>query len=181
MVAIHSNDVMTVRGAKVFAVAVFVEAGDVEVFVIRAVVSVPMVVVPMRRAIRVASLTVLRFWRGVRLRSRWGNLSLVSAGRILRGLVLGGVLRKYGKSLKENQSNQEKQTWFHAFLLERFNLHTLGLASWCDVPTEKPSTKRTQLIVRWRTAAICRISSARIANSSGKMDCMPSDRALSGS
>src|SRR6267378_1728708 len=37
-----------------------------------------------------------------------------------------------------------------------------------------------QLIERWRTAAIWRISSARVMNSSGKRDCIPSERALSG-
>src|SRR5438034_6752229 len=38
-----------------------------------------------------------------------------------------------------------------------------------------------QFMVRWRTAAICRISSARSANSSGRIDWMPSERAFSGS
>src|SRR5207245_10824427 len=38
-----------------------------------------------------------------------------------------------------------------------------------------------QLIWRWRTAAIWRTSAVRAANSSGRMDCMPSESALSGS
>lgn len=37
-----------------------------------------------------------------------------------------------------------------------------------------------QFMVRRRTAAIWRISSASSANSSGRIDCMPSERALSG-
>ena len=37
-----------------------------------------------------------------------------------------------------------------------------------------------QLTERWKSAASWRISEERWANSSGRMDCMPSDKAFSG-
>jgi hypothetical protein len=120
----------------VLEVAVVVRMVDVIALVVRAVVTVPMIVVHVRRGIYVPTLMMLRLRLGLRLwpgRGRRRYVPLIRARRVLRRRVLGRSFRKQRKSRNENQNSRKKQSWLHSLLLKYSNVHTKGLACWCDV------------------------------------------------
>lgn len=92
-------------------VAVVVRMVDVIALVVRAVMTLPLIVVHVRRGINVASLMMLRLRLGLRLwpgRGRRRNVPLIRARWVLRRRVLGRLFRKQKKSRNENQSSRKK-------------------------------------------------------------------------
>ncbi len=130
MIGIEAFDVIAVRRTKVFEPAVLERMIEVEALVIWTIVTVPVIVVDVRRRIYVARNMPLRFWLGVSVVSPWRrlrNVALIGARRILPALLPAflAALTKNRQCYNHCQRNYTNEPSFHFLLLDQVEITLL--------------------------------------------------------